>query len=169
MAKWIDCEPDKKDYDYKKSGMSYKCSSCGHRAGKFKHETYHFCPWCGANMQQDLSLTPLEELGQAENARLIDITEFANKVTHEAERIDTTNNKTGESKGWVSIRSLLQIMDTMYLDRRYGNVPSVCKHFQSGECEAFSVKCSLYDGRDKYCEGYLSAIETIGETRRKDG
>lgn len=50
-GRWIDSEPGLHDLDYRKSGMSYYCSSCGHRAGKDKHKTYKFCPWCGADMR----------------------------------------------------------------------------------------------------------------------
>ena len=49
-AKWIDSQPDVPNYSYRKSGMSYFCSNCKHRAGKYKHDTYKYCPWCGARM-----------------------------------------------------------------------------------------------------------------------
>ena len=52
-ARWVDSEPDKPDYDYHKYGMSWYCSNCKHRAGKFKHKTYRYCPWCGARMLGD--------------------------------------------------------------------------------------------------------------------
>ena len=29
----------------------WKCSCCGHRAGRYKYKTYKFCPWCGAKME----------------------------------------------------------------------------------------------------------------------
>lgn len=49
-GKWIDTEPHLKDWQQRKSGMAYYCSVCGHRAGKNKHRTYKYCPWCGAKM-----------------------------------------------------------------------------------------------------------------------
>ncbi len=49
-ARWIDTEPDKPDAHYRKNGMAYFCSNCKHRAGKYKHRTYRYCPWCGAEM-----------------------------------------------------------------------------------------------------------------------
>lgn len=49
-GKWIDSEPDKQDLDYRKNGMAYYCSCCLHNAGKYKHRTYKYCPWCGALM-----------------------------------------------------------------------------------------------------------------------
>lgn len=49
-ASWIDTDPSKPDYDYRKDGMSRYCSNCKHRAGKYKHKTYKYCPWCGAKM-----------------------------------------------------------------------------------------------------------------------
>lgn len=52
-ARWVDSNPNMPDYHYKKNGMSYYCSNCKHRAGKFKHKTYRFCPWCGARMDGD--------------------------------------------------------------------------------------------------------------------
>ena len=33
------------------SNNNYKCSCCGHSAGRYKHDTYKFCPWCGADMR----------------------------------------------------------------------------------------------------------------------
>lgn len=30
----------------------WKCSCCGHRAGRYKYKTYKFCPWCGAKMDK---------------------------------------------------------------------------------------------------------------------
>lgn len=50
VGKWVDSEPEIPDYSYKKNGMAYYCSRCGHRAGKNKHKTYRYCPWCGARM-----------------------------------------------------------------------------------------------------------------------
>lgn len=47
---WIDDDPAFPDASYRKKGMSYYCSACGHRAGKYKHKTYKYCPWCGARM-----------------------------------------------------------------------------------------------------------------------
>ena len=49
-GKWIDTEPHLKDWQQRKNGMAYYCSVCGHRAGKNKHRTYKYCPWCGARM-----------------------------------------------------------------------------------------------------------------------
>lgn len=51
-AFWVDTQPHVDDSDYKKDGMSYFCSNCKHRAGKYKHRTYKFCPWCGAKIIQ---------------------------------------------------------------------------------------------------------------------
>lgn len=48
-GKWIDTEPDKDKWH--KSNNPWKCSCCGHRAGKDKYKTYKFCPWCGADMR----------------------------------------------------------------------------------------------------------------------
>lgn len=53
-GKWIDTQPNLPDISYKKDGMSYMCSCCGHSAGKYKHKTYKFCPWCGADMRGDV-------------------------------------------------------------------------------------------------------------------
>lgn len=47
-AAWIDIDPNKHEWD--KDGMCYYCSNCKHRAGKYKHKTYKYCPWCGAKM-----------------------------------------------------------------------------------------------------------------------
>lgn len=47
---WIDTEPDKDKWH--KSNNPWKCSCCGHRAGKDKYKTYKFCPWCGADMRK---------------------------------------------------------------------------------------------------------------------
>ena len=33
------------------SNNPWKCSCCGHRAGRYKYKTYKFCPWCGAKMK----------------------------------------------------------------------------------------------------------------------
>lgn len=49
-GRWVDTEPNKRDCDYRKNGMAYYCSCCLHRAGKEKHKTYKYCPWCGAKM-----------------------------------------------------------------------------------------------------------------------
>lgn len=50
VAFWVDTQPHLNDSSYKKDGMSYYCSNCHHRAGKYKHRTYRFCPWCGAKI-----------------------------------------------------------------------------------------------------------------------
>lgn len=50
-GKWVDTDPNTPDASYRKEGMAYFCSNCGHRAGKYKHKTYRFCPWCGADMR----------------------------------------------------------------------------------------------------------------------
>ena len=47
-AAWVDTEPGKADW--KKGDMCMACSNCKHRAGKYKHKTYRYCPWCGAKM-----------------------------------------------------------------------------------------------------------------------
>lgn len=52
-GRWIDSEPNTPDFSYKKNGMAYYCSCCLHSAGKYKHRTYHFCPWCGAEMDAE--------------------------------------------------------------------------------------------------------------------
>lgn len=49
-AGWVDSEPGVPIH--RKSNMAYYCSACGHTAGKFKHNTYRFCPWCGARMTE---------------------------------------------------------------------------------------------------------------------
>ena len=49
-AFWVDTQPHLDDSSYKKDGMSYYCSNCHHRAGKYKHRSYKFCPWCGAKI-----------------------------------------------------------------------------------------------------------------------
>lgn len=49
-AFWADTQPHLDDSSYKKDGMSYYCSNCHHRAGKYKHRSYKFCPWCGAKI-----------------------------------------------------------------------------------------------------------------------
>lgn len=49
-AFWVDTQPHLDDFSYKKDGMSYYCSNCHHRAGKYKHRSYKFCPWCGAKI-----------------------------------------------------------------------------------------------------------------------
>lgn len=47
-AAWVDTEPGKAEW--KKGNMNMACSNCKHRAGKYKHKTYRYCPWCGAKM-----------------------------------------------------------------------------------------------------------------------
>ena len=49
-AKWVDTDPETSDWSCTKNGMAYYCSACGHPAGKHKHKTYKYCPWCGAYM-----------------------------------------------------------------------------------------------------------------------
>ena len=49
-AFWVDTQPHLDDSSYKKDGMAYYCSNCHHRAGKYKHRSYKFCPWCGARI-----------------------------------------------------------------------------------------------------------------------
>lgn len=49
-GKWVDTEPNLPDWSHRKKGMAYYCSACGHSAGKNKHNTYRWCPWCGAKM-----------------------------------------------------------------------------------------------------------------------
>ena len=51
-AQWIDDDPAFPVASYKKKGMSFFCSNCLHRAGKHKHNTYKYCPWCGAKMTE---------------------------------------------------------------------------------------------------------------------
>lgn len=53
-GRWVDTEPNKRDCDYRKNGMAYYCSCCLHRAGKEKHKTYKYCPWCGAKMEKEM-------------------------------------------------------------------------------------------------------------------
>lgn len=53
-GRWVDTEPNKRDWDYRKNGMAYYCSCCLHRAGKEKHKTYKYCPWCGAKMKKEM-------------------------------------------------------------------------------------------------------------------
>lgn len=53
-GRWVDTEPNKRDCDYRKNGMAYYCSCCLHRAGKEKHKTYKYCPWCGAKMDKEM-------------------------------------------------------------------------------------------------------------------
>lgn len=57
-ATWIDSEPGKTEW--KKGDMCMFCSNCKHRAGKYKHKTYRYCPWCGAKMdgEQPVVETP---------------------------------------------------------------------------------------------------------------
>ena len=50
VAFWVDTQPHLNDLSYKKDGMAYYCSNCHHRAGKYKHRSYKFCPWCGARI-----------------------------------------------------------------------------------------------------------------------
>ena len=50
VAFWVDTQPHLDDANYKKDGMAYYCSNCHHRAGKYKHRSYKFCPWCGAKI-----------------------------------------------------------------------------------------------------------------------
>ena len=50
VAFWVDTQPHLDDSSYKKDGMAYYCSNCHHRAGKYKHRSYKFCPWCGAKI-----------------------------------------------------------------------------------------------------------------------
>ena len=47
-AAWVDTEPGVSEWE--KDGMCMACSNCKHRAGKYKHKTYRYCPWCGAKM-----------------------------------------------------------------------------------------------------------------------
>ena len=47
-AAWVDTEPG--IAEWKKGDMCMACSNCKHRAGKYKHKTYRYCPWCGAKM-----------------------------------------------------------------------------------------------------------------------
>ena len=44
----VDTEPGVSEWE--KDGMCMACSNCKHRAGKNKHKTYRYCPWCGAKM-----------------------------------------------------------------------------------------------------------------------
>lgn len=52
-GRWIDREPNVQNSSYRKSGMSFYCSNCLHPAGKFKHTTYKYCPWCGVKMDEE--------------------------------------------------------------------------------------------------------------------
>ena len=47
-AMWIDTEPNLPEY--KKSNRNMACSNCKRLAGRYKHRTYRYCPWCGARM-----------------------------------------------------------------------------------------------------------------------
>ena len=47
-AAWVDTEPG--TAEWRKGDMCMACSNCKHRAGKYKHKTYRYCPWCGAKM-----------------------------------------------------------------------------------------------------------------------
>ena len=51
-AAWVDTEPGKAEW--KKGNMNMACSNCKHRAGKYKHKTYRYCPWCGAKMDAEI-------------------------------------------------------------------------------------------------------------------
>ena len=47
-AAWVDMDAGKNEFH--KGNLCMVCSNCKHRAGKYKHKTYHYCPWCGAKM-----------------------------------------------------------------------------------------------------------------------
>jgi len=47
-AAWVDTDAGKNEFH--KGNLCMVCSNCKHRAGKYKHKTYHYCPWCGAKM-----------------------------------------------------------------------------------------------------------------------
>ena len=49
-ARWVDTQPELQNWQSRKDGMAFYCSACKHRAGKHKHTTYQYCPWCGAMM-----------------------------------------------------------------------------------------------------------------------
>ena len=62
-AAWVDTEPGKAEW--KKGNMNMACSNCKHRAGKYKHKTYRYCPWCGAKMDiPSPKHTPVNEDGE---------------------------------------------------------------------------------------------------------
>ena len=47
-AAWVDTDAGKNEFH--KGNLCMVCSNCKHRAGKYKHKTYRYCPWCGAKM-----------------------------------------------------------------------------------------------------------------------
>ena len=60
---WVDTEPG--IAEWKKGDMNMACSNCKHRAGKYKHKTYRYCPWCGAKMDiPSPKHTPVNEDGE---------------------------------------------------------------------------------------------------------
>lgn len=73
-AAWIDAEPNKPDW--RKYGMCMYCSNCKHRAGKYKHKTYRYCPWCGAKMDAEIRAEAYGEpyIFDAEEIKRIKIT-----------------------------------------------------------------------------------------------
>ena len=58
-ATWFDTESHLPEWE--KGNMNMACSNCKHRAGKNKHKTYRYCPWCGAKM--DVPVAKPERVG----------------------------------------------------------------------------------------------------------
>lgn len=62
-AAWVDTEQGIAEWN--KGNMNMACSNCKHRAGKYKHKTYRYCPWCGAKMDiPSPKHTPMNEDGE---------------------------------------------------------------------------------------------------------
>ena len=61
-GEWVDTQPDLGNWESRKGFMAFYCSACGHTAGKHKHSTYKFCPWCGADMRPSI-------VGEIDDAR----------------------------------------------------------------------------------------------------
>ena len=47
--------------------MCFYCSNCKHKAGKYKHKTYKYCPWCGAKMV--IPVTPAKTIKNADTIK----------------------------------------------------------------------------------------------------
>jgi len=47
-ATWVDTQPNLPEY--RKNNRNMACSNCKRFAGRYKHRTYRYCPWCGAKM-----------------------------------------------------------------------------------------------------------------------
>ena len=64
-AAWIDSQPN--EHEFNKDGMCFYCSNCKHKAGKYKHKTYKYCPWCGAKM--DIPVAPAKTIKNADTIK----------------------------------------------------------------------------------------------------